>query len=363
MTKLLTTLLPFAALLLGLSACTQEEAIGGGENTPAILRITPAGIGKTGTRAGTATQEAGTDAERTASILHIYYFKQPGDIFIKRQSYAPPGDTYNYLLNVPADVVNQGSVSLRVFASPGIDMPEEADAPTIAQLEALHAPGMTDGTTNLVYTDTKYIPMNCAGTITNDFAVTKAISIPVTRTAAKLRIGVVPGRVTGIDVHTDRMTLQLLNLRSRTPFYLPADGLTPDAIATFDSQKFDAAAAAGSTALVPETTLAADGTTATWQHTAYINEHIFDTAPGVPLPDTRAQLQLNLPYTVNVGTADEEEVTINRYTLPLDFPVVRNHIYQLTVNINGSGEGPRPVEVTLNIEILPWEHITANPIE
>ena len=331
------------------ASCAHQEVPDGG-NEPTRLLITAEGLDGILSRAAT---EVGTEGERTCSELYIYYFRTNGT-FITCQRVTPAGGSALYPLTVDAPIeVTAGKVDIIVFASPaGIVMP---DRPTKTELEALRTTGMTGDGNTLLYTGNRAIPMS--GKVSGiSFETNKAVSINLRRSVAKLRICVNNGADPGenVTLHTDRMSLQLLNLRAKIPYLPLAAGIyTPEDIAVFDSQNFGN----GGAAFVPETTA---GGAATWHHIAYVGEHLFDETEPFALPDNRAALHLNVPYTIG---DDGEEEQINKYRLPLDFALKRNHIYQITVNIYGPGEGPTMVNAEIDVMILPWEEIDADVIE
>lgn len=304
----------------------------------------------------TTVPENGTEQERSADILYIYFFSAADGHLLRIDTYTPTG-VFPYTVSVPPEIIHAGEVDVQVFASPGIIMPEN---PTRDELTTLRIPGMTEqngiGETFLNYiTATRHLPMTSAEVRCN-FAKPNTVHIPLTRSVAKLRIRIADriSPAANVTLHRDEMSMQLRHLRIGTPFLpLAADGHTPADIPVFNSQRFETGTAHP---LVPQTLPGPPEVL--WEHTAYVNEHIFNAAPGATLPDNRISLHLNLPLTT--GTVKE---TVNRYELPLDFPVIRNHIYQLTVNLYGPGTGPEEIEARLTWEISSWEVIETDVIQ
>lgn len=334
---------------LAVSAACSHREVPDESYEAARLFVTTEGLGGVPTRV--LPEEEGTAGERTYGSLHIYYYKAATGELVRYQKVTTgAGELYPHVVNVPIEVYSAGAVEVYVLASPVDGEPLPA-TPTVAELKTLLTAGMRDGST-VVYTDRRFIPMSGKLAAPHDFYRQNVAEIKLRRTVAKLRIRLDDREATnaGTTLHTDDMMMQLRNVRTQIPYLpLPADTYTPTGITVFDSQTFGK----GGTPFVPETT----GGTTVWQHTAYVAEHLFDDTT-LPLPDNRAVLFFNLPYTAN-GILE----AINRYTLPLNFELKRNHIYQITLKISGPGEGGELVNVEVHVEIIPWNTIDLDVIE
>lgn len=311
----------------------------------AYLFVTAEGLGSVSSRA--LPEEEGTEGERTYSSLHIYYYKAAAGDLVRYQEVKGAGDLYPQAIAVPVEVQFAGPVEVYILASPG-DEETLSDALTMEEIGALSIKGMRNDTT-LLYTDDCFIPMAGKAATPHDFQKNKVAQVSLRRTVAKLRIRLVADAVAaGMTLHTDDAVMQLRNLRASIPYMpLAADGYTPEDIAVFNSQTFGNGA---DTPMRPETTGAPP---TDWMHTAYVAEHVFDdtAAPDV-FPANRAVLYVNIPYT-----QDGARYEVNYYSLPMDFSLKRNHIYQLTVKIGGLGTGASSVNATLDYVQLPWEDV------
>lgn len=336
------------------SACSgpfSPESEGSQPSVPAeqvaFLRVSAAGI----TTRAAGAPDPGTDDERKADVLHFYFYRiTPADTtLVARREYMPAtGTTYPYTVSVPMEVIHAGNVQMRVFASPdlGMDAPG-LDALTPADFATISIPGMRTDGGDLAYTDTRFLPMTSAE-FTGNFETPGAMDIELTRAVAKLRIRFTdhtdPAVVT---LHRDDMSLQLTNLRIAATLLPAAEmdaGMSTDAMPVFDSQTFNSRAGAAFP-FRPETT--GTGVDAVlWDHTAYVNEHLFPVGGGAARH--LMQLALNIPYTLAGGARVDE----NRYSLPLNFEILRNHIYMVTINVFGNGTGP--VTATLETAVEDW---------
>lgn len=309
----------------------------------AFLRVSAAGI----TTRAAGAPDSGTDDERKADVLHLYFYRTDDNRLVAARDYIPAtGATFPYTVSVPAEVIHAGPVYVRVLSSPGVIMP---DAPERSNFGEETIPGMRDERGELTYiTDDRHLPMT-SGEITADFQKPVTAPVSLTRAVAKLRVRVVeaPDMSGTITLHRDAISLRLENLRISGTLLPSAEvvpGLESDRIPVSHSQIFQASLTPGTpNAFVPETTT--NGTTQTeWMHTAYVNEHLF---PATGAPTSPMQLNLNLPYTE--GGLREDE---NRYILPLDFSIVRNRIYHVTITVFGGGTGP--VVARLNSVVTDW---------